>query len=254
MIIDTHAHLMFENYEGEVLKVIDRAKKVGVKKIINVACGIESSEQSLIMSQKYKELYATIGLHPYDAADWSEKLKLKWLYKAKHFDKLVAVGEIGLDYFKAEVSKDIQLKSFRAQMKMANELNLPVIIHNREADCDVLMVLKEFPDVKAVFHCYGSDLKFALELLSLGYFISFTGIVTFKNAEKLRKVVKEIPMDKFFVETDCPYLAPQSVRGMRNEPAFVLEVINKIAEIKRCSVENVIEASTQNAVKFFSLN
>lgn len=259
MIIDTHAHLMFKDFgtDKEIKEVIERAFGNGVEKIINVGCSLESSEQAVLMAEKYDNLYATVGLHPYDSLDANEKLMKKWEQMILSNKKIVAVGECGLDYFKARISKEIQKNAFLLQLRLAQKTGLPVIIHNRNADDDCLEILKEFdgsngnPRVKAVFHCFGSDIRFARKIWQDGYFTSFTGIITYLKTENLREVVEEVPSDMFMVETDCPYLAPQKYRGKRNEPSYVVEVAKKIAEIKEISAEEVERISTQNVEKFF---
>lgn len=254
MIIDTHAHLMFDKFKGEVDQVVERAKAVGVEKIINVGCTVKDAIRSHEMSLEYEELYATLGLHPYDALDASDELMEKWEKLIKENKKIVAIGECGLDYAKADVPKEDQKKAFRMQLKLAQKVGLPVIIHNREADEDTMEILEEF-DVDAVFHCYSSNIEFARKLWYKGYFTSFTGVVTYPSAEDLLKVVEEAPMDKFMVETDCPFLAPQTHRGERNEPSYVVEVVEKIAEIKKLTPEDIARISTENAEElFFRLN
>lgn len=253
MIIDTHAHLNFPEFEGEVSGVIQRAEDFGVGKIINVGCDIGSSAKAVEMAAEYEELYATVGLHPYDAAEATEELMEEWEKQIDQNKKIVAVGEIGLDYFKATVPKDVQAKAFRMQLALAQRVGLPVIIHNRDADEDCLQILKEFDGLRGVFHCYGSDVTFARKVWAEGYFTSFTGIITYPNAENLREVVVDVPMDLFMVETDCPYLAPQSNRGKLNEPSFVVDVVEKIAELKGLSVDDIARISTENAQKFFGI-
>lgn len=257
MIIDTHAHLMFKEFEGKVDEVILRAKDLGVEKIINVGCGIESSKQSLEMAEKHEGLYATLGCHPYDAADVTEELMGEWEKLIEENEKIVAVGECGLDYVKGKVDPEVQKKAFRMQLQLAQKTGLPVIVHNRGADDDCLAILDEFngsdgnPQIYAVFHCYGSNVEFARKVWYRGHLTSFTGIITYPNAEELQKVVDEAPMNSFMVETDCPYLAPQEYRGQRNEPAYVVEVVKKITEIKGLSEDAIVRASTQNAMQFF---
>lgn len=241
---------MFDKFEGEVDKVIERAKTAGVKKIINVGCTVKDAIKSHEMSLKYPELYATLGLHPYDAMDATEELMVEWEKLIGENEKIVAIGECGLDYAKSEVPKEDQKKAFRMQLELAQKVGLPVIIHNREADEDTLEILDEFK-VQAVFHCFSSKVEFARRIWYKGYFTSFTGVVTYPTAEDLVKVVEEVPMNKFMIETDCPFLAPQSKRGERNEPSFVVEVLEKLAEIKRASMEEMERITTENAEELF---
>lgn len=250
-MIDTHAHLMFVDFDADREEVIERAFSTGVKRIVNISCDEKSADQAIELAGQYDGLYATVGLHPYEAADLSVELMEKWKGVIRANDKVLAIGETGLDYFKAQVDHQLQEESFRQHLKLAEETGLPVVVHNRDADEDCLALLREFPEVRAVFHCYGSDLEFARKLWGFGYYTSFTGIVTFKNADALRAVVKEVPEGLFMVETDCPYLAPQAYRGKRNEPAYVQDVIEEIARVRGLSFEDVAQLSVKNAEGFF---
>lgn len=257
MIIDTHAHLNFKQFRGEVNAVLERARAAGVEKIVNVGCDVKSSRRAHEMSLKYDGLFATLGLHPYDALEATPELMEEWERLISENEKIVAIGECGLDYFKARVSREDQKKAFRMQLELARRVGLPVVVHNRDADEDSLEILKEFDGsdgkrrVEAVFHCYGSNVEFARKLWYQGYMTSFTGVITYPKAVEIVAVAGEVPMDMFMVETDCPYLAPQKFRGERNEPAYVVEVVKKIAELRRISVEEVARISTENALEFF---
>ena len=257
MIIDTHAHLMFKDFKDDVDAVIERAKDGGVELIVNVGCDLESSKSSVEMASKYENLYATLGLHPYDAAYATEDLMKEWEKKINENKKIVAIGECGLDYFKAKVPKDVQKKAFRMQLELARKTQMPVIIHNRESDDDCFEMLNEFNGedgnvkVEAVFHCYGSTVEFARKLWYGGYYTSFTGIITYPTSEALQYVAGEVPMNLFMVETDCPYLSPEKYRGQRNEPLYVNEVVKKISELKRIPVHEVERISSENAKQFF---
>jgi TatD DNase family protein len=256
MLIDTHSHISFPEFAQDLVEVLDRAKKAGVEKLISVGCDLKSCDGSLELAKKYDFVYATLGLHPYEAREVTEDLMKKWEALARANKKIVAIGECGLDYFKARVPKDLQKQAFRLQLGLAQKLNLPVIIHNRDADEDTLNILKEFRGVgplKVVFHCYGSNLEFAQKVWAAGYMTSFTGVITYPNANELREVVKACPLDKFMVETDCPYLAPQMYRGKRNEPAFVKDVAYQIVKSKGISFDEVSKISTENAQRFFNL-
>ncbi len=256
MIIDTHAHLMFPEFEKDLDEVLDRAKKAGVTAIVNAGCGVEASKKSVKMADG-KFLYATLGLHPYDSSDLSEELIKEWetfiSSNVKTRKRVVAVGETGLDYFKAKIPVEIQKNSFEEHVKLAKRTGLPVIVHNRNADDDCFEILNKFPSVKAVFHCFGSSLEFAKRVWDAGYFTSFTGVVTYPAAVELRKVLKEVPMDRFFVETDSPYLAPQIYRGERNEPAYVSEVLKCVAEAKGLDIKEVEGVAFKNSKDFFEI-
>jgi len=245
---------MFPEFKDDIDEVIKRANAAGVDKMINVGCDLKSSSQTLEMLQKYDCLYSTLGMHPYEAAHVTQELLDSWEKLIKENKKIVAIGECGLDYFKANVPKDIQKAAFRMQLELAKKVNLPVIVHNRDADNDCLEILKNYPTLKIVFHCYGSTLKFARKLWELGIFTSFTGIVTYPKAQNIRDVAKEVPINLFMVETDCPYLAPQAYRGNRNESSYVTEVVREIAKVKNLSYKEIERISTENAMKFFSLS
>lgn len=271
MVIDTHAHLQFPEFESDIEAVLKRASSAGVKKIINVGCNLEACARGLELIERYDdldgksdgkkgfgvELFATLGLHPYDAEFLTEKVLKDWEEKIRKFNsgekkKIVAVGEIGLDYFKAKIPKDIQKEAFKRQIEFALKVNLPIVVHNREADEDSLQILQEAGAKKVIFHCYGSSLEFAKRVWAEGYFTSFTGVITYPNALSLREVVKECPIDRWMVETDCPYLAPQSVRGKRNEPAYVIEVLKEVAKVKSLSFSSLEKVQETNAGNFHS--
>ncbi len=267
MIIDTHAHLMFPEFKDDLSEVLAAAHAAGVEKIVNVGCSKKASKQAYEMLSKYDEvcevfLYASLGLHPYDVLDLSDELLDEWAGWITKDKRIVAIGEIGLDYYvrpgdRADnspilsVPKDKQKEGFIKQLEFAVRVGLPVIIHNREADEDTFEILREFPKARCVFHCFGSNLEFARKVWAAGFMTSFTGIVTYPNAANIREVVKEVPMDKFMVETDCPFLAPQAYRGGRNEPAYVVEVAKMIAEVKGIGVEEVQKVSVENSRSFF---
>lgn len=253
---------MFPEFKDDFLDVVARAKAAGLTKVVNVGCGRDASARSVEMADG-EFLYATVGLHPYDALDVSEDLMREWeriiLKDKANFEKMrlrriVAVGETGLDYFKAKIDHEKQKQSFRMHLELAQSVGLPVIVHNRGADEDCLKLLREFPHVNAVFHCFGSSLDFARVVWDAGYLTSFTGIITYPNAVDLRKVVAEVAMDKFMVETDCPYLAPQAYRGKRNEPAYVEEVVKEIAKVKGCNFQELAKIATSNTEVFFGLS
>jgi TatD DNase family protein len=270
---------MFPDFDEDREEVIHRAKEAGLERIVNVGCGKDSSELSVKMAREDKNgfLYATVGLHPYDALDVTDELLAeweKWIVADKNADvrKIVAIGETGLDYFKSKVDPEKQKFSFKKHLELAVKMGLPVIVHNRSADEDCLNLLKEFSrdgeeyrklikdcgcdeneiePVKAVFHCYGSTLEFARRVWGAGFTTSFTGIITYPSAKELREVVREVPLDKFMVETDCPYLAPQAYRGKRNEPSYVVETAKMIAEVKGLSMGELEETVMKNTNSFF---
>lgn len=251
-MIDTHAHLMMSEFDADREAVVGRAREAGLVAIINVGCGLELSRQSVAMADG-KFLYATVGLHPYDAMDFSGDLMKEWVELIGNDKKIVAVGETGLDFVKAEVDHEKQKESFRGHIKLALDSGLPLIVHSRGAEQECLDLLKEFAGVRAVFHCFGGSMEVAEKIWEAGFWTSFTGIVTYPSAVGLREVVAAVPLDRFMVETDCPYLAPQKYRGKRNEPAYVVEVVAEIARVKGISFEEAAKISTENAGNFFDL-
>lgn len=268
MLIDSHAHLDFDQFRRKHGEVIKRAKNAGVKKIINVGTNLQGSRDSSILAEKYSGVYATVGVHPHDALT-ADRAAMAGLLELARNEKVVAIGEIGLDYAKDEVDQATQKKAFIVQIGLAKRLNLPIIIHNRQADEDILEIIKIQADgLKGVIHCFSSSWDIAKKFLDLGFYISFTGSITFKDNKKkdqedqvrgcnvvsgILEVVKKTPMDKLLVETDCPFLAPEPYRGQTNEPAYVVEVAKKIAEVKGLSFEEVANTTTQNAEKLFTL-
>ncbi len=250
MLIDTHAHLTMPDF-NDLEEVLSRAKSSDIKYIINASFDMDSSIKSVDLAKKHKNIFAAIGIHPHHANALNEDAK-KVLNKLCNDVEVVAIGETGLDYFQNPIRKDVQKESFLFHLDLAKKNDLPIILHGRSAEEDMLEILKD-ENVRGVFHCFSSDKNYAKKVLDMGFFISFTAIITFKNAEELREVVRFVPLDFIMLETDCPYLAPQIYRGKRNEPSYLIHTANKIAEIKKTPMEAVAEITTKNAIKFFSL-
>lgn len=258
MFIDTHAHLDFPEFKPDLEQVIQRAQNVGVRKIINVACDLKTCGTVANLTKKYDFIYSTLGLHPYESRFATPELMNKFFEQVKAdrasgSKKIVAIGECGLDYFKAKISHEEQIRAFKLQLDLALKLDLPVIIHSRDSESDVLEILKEFPGVRFVFHCYGGNIENAGKILDAGGMISFTGIITYPKAENVRDVAIYTPLDRIMSETDCPYLAPQKYRGQRNEPAYVVEVVKEIGRIKNLPLEKIESALQKNAEEFFGI-
>lgn len=260
MLIDTHCHLDFPDFDNDRDQTIARAKQQGISYIINIGSSIEGSEKSVELANKYDFLYATVGLHPYEAENFNPSIfkKIKILVKK---GKVVAIGEIGLDYyFREPLKKNIKIlqeKLFKSLIAVAKENNLPLVIHNRSADSDLLRILKvEFKDqkIRGVVHCFSSSLDFLKTCLDLGFYISFTCNITYKKADNLRGLIKVLPLERLLLETDAPFLSPQIYRGKRNEPANVKILAQEIAKIKNVSFEEVAEKTTKNAQELFSLS
>lgn len=256
MLIDTHAHLDFEDYNEDRDEVIKRAFENGIEKIINVGCSLERSKTSIELAEKYENVFATVGLHPDEirSLDVSDlKYELENLIKSSK--KVVAIGECGLDYsrIKLDQEKDKQKELFKLHLDLAQDLDLPLVIHVRDIFDDALNVLKNYEGLRGVMHCFGGSVKEAKKVLEAGFLISFTGIVTFKNAKEVQEAAKFVPLEKMMLETDCPFLAPEPNRGRRNEPAFVRDIAEKICELKEVSMEEVERVTTENAENMFRL-
>lgn len=262
MLIDTHAHLDFPEFKGEIGSAIARAGDVGVKKIINVGVDMPTSKRSVEIARHYPEVFATIGLHPHSSLDLDMEVRPFMTALAQN-RKVVAIGEIGLDYYYLKRSskfanypkREDQIFCFEQMLDLALELRLPVIVHSREADADIYAILKSYSGaLRGVVHCYSGDYDFAKKILDLNFLISFTGNITYKKSESVLEAVKKIPLGSMMVETDCPYLSPQPHRGERNEPAYVIEVAKKIAEIKQIPISTVENSTTKKANQFFGLD
>jgi len=248
--IDTHCHIYYDKYQNDISDVINRAKNKNIKHIICVGVDLESSEKSIILSDQYESVFATVGYHPHESKSAVDNYLYKMLELLKH-PKAVAIGEIGLDYYYKHSDKKTQIKVFREQLELAKDLDMPVIIHNRESDKDLYDNLKNSKINNGVIHCYSSDVKYANKIFDLGLLVSFTGILTFSKS--LQAVVKEIPLEKMMIETDSPYLTPIPFRGKRNEPHMVSFVAEKIAEIKNISIDEVANVTTETAKNFFGI-
>lgn len=249
MFIDTHCHLEDENFTADRAEVIERAKIAGVERIINFGSTLASSIAILELAKNFPELYGGVGIHPEEIDDFDEKTCAKLAALAAD-KKIVAIGEIGLDYHweKDSARREVQRKIFIEQLDLARQMNLPVCIHNRDAHGDTLKILQtEGKNLRGVMHCYSGSLEMAREIWKLGWLIGVDGPLTFKNSAKLPEVVKAAPRDMILIETDAPYLAPVPYRGKRNEPAYVVEVAKKLAELRSETLEEVAAYTTNNA-------
>lgn len=255
MLFDTHVHLNDDQFNDDLEEVIERAKEAGVEHMVVVGFNRGTIERALQIADEYDFIYASVGWHPVDAIDMKEE-DLVWLEEQARRPKVVAFGEIGLDYHWDKSPKNIQQKVFRKQIRLAKKLHLPLIIHNREATEDIVKILKEEDarEVGGIMHCFSGSAEVAKECLALNFYISLGGPVTFKNAKKPKKVAEEIPLDRLLIETDCPYLAPHPYRGKRNEPAYVKLVAEQIAELKGISYEEAARVTTENARKLFGIH
>jgi TatD DNase family protein len=258
-LIDTHCHINFDAYDADRAAVIERAVAQGVSRIINPAVDLETGAAALALADEYPEVYAAVGIHPNDTADFDPAIIERIAEQASH-PKVVAIGEIGLDYYWDKSPKEQQWRAFESQLALAARLNLPVIIHNREASDDVIAVLrtwvKNLPPEHTrigVLHSFSAPRHVAESALELGFHLGFTGPVTYKNANDLRLVAAAAPLDRILVETDGPFLSPQGRRGSRNEPAYVVEVAERIATLHNIAPETFADATTRNAETLFGL-
>ncbi|MHC4182091.1 MAG: YchF/TatD family DNA exonuclease [Planctomycetota bacterium] len=253
MIVDTHAHLDFPDFQNDVDEVIKRAEEIGIEYLINVGVNVESSIKSVELAKRYNRIYASVAIHPHDASNVSKEDWLQ-LEALSGQNKVVAIGETGLDYYRNRSKKDDQKRLFRQHIELAKKKDLPVIIHNRDASSDCLEIVRSYNGkIKGVIHCFSGSKEVAKEFMELGFYISFAGPVTFPNANSLREVVKSVPVERLLLETDCPFLAPQPKRGERNEPSYLKYTIPVFAELHKLSVEDIKRITTHNAKKFFEI-
>lgn len=251
MLFDSHAHLDDAKFNEDFEEVIEKITSSAIKAVVDVGADLESSKKAVEIAEKYPFIYATVGIHPCDA-DTTDSVFDEIKALATH-KKVVAIGESGLDYYWDSVPRDVQKKSFIKHIELANELNLPLIVHNRDAHQDTFDILKEFRPQNAIIHCFSASAEMAKEFVKLGYYISFSGSVTFKNAKNLVEAVKVVPLDKLLIETDSPYLSPEPFRGKRNDPTKVEFTALKIAEILGLSYEKVCEITYENAKSIYNL-
>lgn len=254
MLIDSHAHLDDERFDGDRDILIKSLKSNKLELVINIGADFQSSINSIELAKKYDNIYASIGVHPHSASEVTEETLDKFREMAKE-EKVVAIGEIGLDYYYDNSPRDLQRKWFREQLKLAKELDLPVIIHSRDATQETFDIIKEAQDgsLRGVLHCFSGSVEVAMEYIKLGFYISIGGTVTFKNARVVKEVAEAVPLDKLLIETDCPYLTPEPYRGKRNEPMFVKYVAQKIAEIKDINFEELAKATNKNTKELFRI-
>ncbi len=254
MFVDTHAHLFFDNFDGEVDQVIDRAVNDGIDYILVPSTDLKTAEQVAELTEKYEIVYGAVGVHPHDTKEWDNSW-LKKIEELSKLEKIVAIGEIGLDYYYDYSPKEKQLEAFKAQIDLALKLDLPIIVHNRDSDDDLMKVIGGYcsSGLKAQFHCFNSTAENAQELINMNYMISFTGNITFKKADDLRKLVKAVGLDHLLLETDSPFMTPIPHRGKRNEPSNVKYVAEKIAEIHETDVKEVARLTSLNAFKLFGI-
>ena len=252
MFIDSHAHIEWESYEKDFDAVLQRAQENKVEAILNIGTTLEHNAASIALAEKYPHIYAAVGIHPHEV----EKVPDNYLDQLKtmaHNPKVKAIGEVGLDYFYKNADPELQKKRFQEQAQLAKDLGLPLSIHCREAFQEAFEILDRVGMTNGVFHCFTGNQNEAQEALKRGFYISISGIITFKKALQLQDVVRTLPLEKLLIETDCPFLAPEPYRGKRNEPAYVVHTAQKIAELLEVSLEEVARQTTQNTKNLFQI-
>jgi len=250
MLIDTHAHLIWEKLKGREEEVVKAAKEVGVEKILTIGCDVKTSKESMLCAERFENVFFTVGIHPCDAekeVDWGV------FEKMLSHEKCKAVGECGFDFYYSKEHEKKQEEVFVKQIELSKKYNLPLVIHTRDAGGRTLEILKKYKVTNFVIHCFTETVEFAKEIVELGGMASFGGIITYPKAQSVRDAVSVIPIENIMLETDCPYLAPQSARGKTNEPKYLPEIADKISDIKDLSFEDVSVVTTKNAERFFSL-
>ena len=253
MLIDSHAHLEMKEFDSDREEVIKRAGEAGVDFIITVGTNLALSRKAVALAQGLENIYATIGIHPHDAAK-TDKTTCESLKELAHKQKIVAYGEIGLDFFRNISSREKQIEVFGLQLELAQELNLPVIIHDREAHEQTLKMVKASSVRRGVFHCFSGDYAMAKQCIDLGFYISIPGVVTFDRAKTIQDVAERVPLASLLLETDAPYLAPVPHRGKRNEPSFIIHTAKKVAEIKKAPWEEVARITADNTMNLFGID
>ena len=253
MLFDTHAHLDDTSFEVDRQELLERLPGQGLSLVMNPGCSFASSQNAIALAESHDYIYAAVGSHPDVADEVDDALIARYRELCKQHKKVKAIGEIGLDYHYEDIPREIQQRAFRLQMELARELQLPVIVHEREAHEDGLRIVDEFPTVGGVFHCYSGSLEMAKELIKRGWYIGFTGVLTFKNARKAIEVASSIPLDRLVLETDCPYMAPEPFRGKRNDPGKLYRMAEKLAEIRGMSVEEIHSITLENGKRLYRI-
>jgi len=251
MYCDSHAHLDDVKFDVDRKEIIQHLHDSKISLVINIGADMQSSKQSIALAEEHNFIYATVGCHPYESGKVTDK-DFQQLENMAHHNKVVAIGEIGLDYHAENIAHDIQQELFCRQIELAKNLNLPIIVHDREAHKDCLDIVRN-SGVTGVFHCFSGSLEMAKEVIKMGFYISLAGPLTYSNAKNLVETAKVIPLDRMLIETDSPYLAPTGYRGQRNDPSLVRLVADKLAEIKGLSVEDIAATTMQNTRRLFGL-
>ncbi len=253
MIFDTHAHMDDRAFDTDRSALLAQLPAQGIALIMNPGCSLDSSRAAVALAGQYDYLYAAVGSHPDAADEVNEETLAQYRLLARSSAKVRAIGEIGLDYHYEDIPREIQQRAFRAQMALAQELKLPVIVHEREAHEDGMKIVEEFQDVTGVFHCYSGSLEMAKMLIRRGWYIGFGGVLTFKNARKAVEVAAQIPLERIVLETDCPYMSPEPFRGRRNDPGRLHLVAEKLAQLRGVSVAEIENITLENGKKLYRI-
>ena len=253
MLFDTHAHMDDRAFDADRAQLLTSLPQQGLGLLMNPGCSLESSRNAVALANRYDYIYAAVGSHPDAADEVTEEVLEEYRKLCKLSNKVKAIGEIGLDYYYEDIPREIQQKAFREQMALAKELDLPVIVHEREAHNDGLAIIKEFPTVKGVFHCYSGSAEMARQLVNLGWYIGFTGVLTFKNARKAVETAASIPLERIVIETDCPFMSPEPFRGRRNDPGKLCRMAEKLAEIRGLTVEEIHAITVENGKRLYRI-
>ena len=253
MLFDTHAHMDDRAFDADREALLRSLPQQGISYLMNPGCSLSSSRNADRLSKEFVYIYAAVGSHP-DAADAvNEEVLEEYRKLCKQNPKIRAIGEIGLDYHYEDIPRDLQQKAFRAQMALAAELGLPAIVHERDAHADGMQIVTEFPTVTGVFHCYSGSAEMAKWLIERGWYIGFTGVLTFKNARKAIEVAASIPLERLVLETDCPYMAPEPFRGKRNDPGYLFRMAEKLAELRNLPLEQIHEITMENGKRLYRI-
>jgi len=253
MLFDTHAHLDDHAFDEDRAALLAALPQQGIGLVMNPGCSLESSRNVSKLASQYDYIYAAVGSHPDAADEVNDAVLEEYRRLIRENPKIKAIGEIGLDYYYDDIPREIQLHAFRAQMALAREWNLPAIVHERDAHEDGMKVVAEFPEVTGVFHCYSGSAEMAKQLINKGWYIGFTGVLTFKNARKAVEVASQIPLDRIVLETDCPYMSPEPFRGKRNDPGRLYRMAEKLAELRGLSVEEVHAITMENGRRLYRI-
>ena len=253
MLFDTHAHLDDGCFQEDRAQLLAGLEDKGVGLVMNPGCSLAASRNAVALAEQYPFVYAAIGSHPDAADEVNEDVLEQYRTMARASDKVKAIGEIGLDYYYEDIPRQVQMKAFRDQMALAEELDLPVIVHERDAHEDGMAIVREFPTVKGVFHCYSGSAEMARQLVNLGWYIGFTGVLTFKNARKAVETAAAIPLDRIVLETDCPYMAPVPFRGKRNDPGYLYLMAEKLAQIRSLPPQEIARITTENGKRLYRI-